>query len=134
MPALSFQTAIQPSMRGESVRMTLRWKLPSGSFSSLCVLLKGVSLRLRAVTAFVKRKESSTLRPVRVVEVARVDVGVERKVLRTLGLKFGDAGLREAVKREVAHVLIAVEHADEVEANVLLHEAERGDEAFDLLA
>ena len=62
MPALSFQTAIQPSMRGESVRMTLRWKLPSGSFSSLCVLLKGVSLRLRAVTAFVKRKESSTLR------------------------------------------------------------------------
>ena len=73
-------------------------------------------------------------RAVRVVEVARVDVGVERKVLRTLGLKFGDAGLREAVKREVAHVLIAVEHADEVEANVLLHEAERGDEAFDLLA
>ena len=66
--------------------------------------------------------------------MARVDVGVERKVLRTLGLKFGDAGLREAVKREVAHVLIAVEHADEVEANVLLHEAERGDEAFDLLA
>lgn len=36
MPALSFQTAIQPSMRGESVRMTLRWKLPSGSFFASC--------------------------------------------------------------------------------------------------
>ena len=116
--------------------MTLRWKLPSGSFSSLCVLLKGVSFEVEGRHGVREAEGELDLaaRAVRVVEVARVDVGVERKVLRTLGLKFGDAGLREAVKREVAHVLIAVEHADEVEANVLLHEAERGDEAFDLLA
>lgn len=136
MPALSFQTAIQPSMRGGVGQNDAQVE---ASVGELLEPLRPVEGRLVEVEGRHGVREAEgeldlAARAVRVVEVARVDVGVERKVLRTLGLKFGDAGLREAVKREVAHVLIAVEHADEVEANVLLHEAERGDEAFDLLA